>query len=412
MIFVSHTHTDKDFVEKLVNDLNRWHFDLWFSTWEIAPGESIVEKVQNGVTDSDSLIVILSKKACEANWVKKEVNSFLFSMISEKKGNLIPIMIEDCKPALFIRELLQLRVHEEGYETILTKLIFELLKDSNDVVNSNAIDVFRKTNPPITSIKQFVSRLNDEINNPLRINSDYVILNDQRTLKILPNGDVRCIISLDILLCKSKWEIKDWGDTLYDSIEIPTIQNVNYKTNSQIVSSNYDNKSKSLVISWSPEKNIRPGKTYIHKYEFLVRKGFTAPTNYWVHRTYKYPTLWSKVNIICENKIDDIIACRPPFTFELKEPWEFIAYSLRSMDSFKIISKKKSKLRIELSAEDLNHGLLVTFLTSGWKEYHTNEKLNDGSEERRNLFEQLWFIEEKFRNELGWENIRINKPNR
>ncbi len=93
MIFISHSSSDKDFVDKLVCDLAAWKFDLWFSTWEIRAGESITRKVQQGLRESDCLIVVLSQKSCKASWVETEVNSYLFREISSKEAKLSLLLL-------------------------------------------------------------------------------------------------------------------------------------------------------------------------------------------------------------------------------------------------------------------------------------------------------------------------------
>jgi hypothetical protein len=91
MIFISHTHSDKAFVDKLVHDLSSWKFELWYSTWEIKVGESVAEKVQSALKESDY-----------AGWVKTEVNSYLNREISHGMGRILPVRIEECDPGFFI----------------------------------------------------------------------------------------------------------------------------------------------------------------------------------------------------------------------------------------------------------------------------------------------------------------------
>jgi hypothetical protein len=405
MIFISHTHSDKAFVDKLVHDLSSWKFELWYSTWEIKVGESVAEKVQSALKESDCLIVVLSKNSCNAGWVKTEVNSYLNREISHGMGRILPVRIEECDPGFFINDKLQIRFDEKSYDDAFLDLVFELLEFNDTTKIDSIVNVFRKAKSSVRSLKQYILRRNDIVNNPLHIKSDYVIVNDKRLLKILENRDVFCKITLDILLCKYKWNFEDWSDSLYDNREKPTIDDVGYQTNSNIISSEFNEEISSLVIKWSPITEMRPGRIYQHSYEFVVKEGFIDPTNYWVHRRYPYPTLWSEVEIQCESEIDAIKVSRPPYTFELIEPWEFIAYATRSYDDFETLkSKSHNNICIELNSLEIAEGLLIAFLFPNWKKYHLDER-KDCTTSRDREFEQCWLVESEFRKEMGWTGI-------
>lgn len=404
MIFISHTSADKKFVNHLVRDLASWKFDLWYSTWEIKAGESITRKVQDALRKSDCLVVVLSKDSVEAPWVQQEVNSFLFREISSRHGKIVPIMIEECQTSFFLSDRLQIRFHEEGYEKAFLKLVFELLEMSKTGSNISTVDVFRRMNSPIRSLKQYILRRNQIVRDPLQIRSDYVIMKDRRYLKILKNRDVKCRTLLDILLCKPEWNSSDWYDTIYDSSETPTIESVCYSTNSIIEEDMYDSKISSLVVRWRPRKRMRPGRIYHHIFDFYVKKGYVDPTNYWVHRRYCYPTLWTEVDFSCECEIDRIAVARPPYTFELTQPWEFIAYAVRSLDSFSDLRQTNGRVRVGFNSSEAAEGLLVAFLFPGWQQFHQKERQIDTAKNNRE-FEQSWLVESQFRNEIGWQGI-------
>ena len=55
-VFLSHTASDKLFVARLAVDLRRIGVGVWYDTWEIRGGESIVEKINEGLSANDHLI--------------------------------------------------------------------------------------------------------------------------------------------------------------------------------------------------------------------------------------------------------------------------------------------------------------------------------------------------------------------
>jgi hypothetical protein len=96
-VFLSHSSKDKDFVEKLANDLNKQGVRVWFDKWEIKVGDSIVEKINDGLSKNDYLAIILSPNSVNSNWVKKELNSSLMKQLSKKSVKVLPILYKDCE---------------------------------------------------------------------------------------------------------------------------------------------------------------------------------------------------------------------------------------------------------------------------------------------------------------------------
>ncbi len=72
-VFVSHSSKDQQFVDQFASELRRFGFDVWYDQWEIAVGDSIVEKVFEGLEASDTLVIVLSTASIGSRWVKEEL---------------------------------------------------------------------------------------------------------------------------------------------------------------------------------------------------------------------------------------------------------------------------------------------------------------------------------------------------
>ncbi len=57
-IFISYSYQDKDFVEWLKSNLAGLGFEFWYDQEEINIGDSIKEKVNEGIQSSNALINI------------------------------------------------------------------------------------------------------------------------------------------------------------------------------------------------------------------------------------------------------------------------------------------------------------------------------------------------------------------
>ncbi|CAG0968525.1 hypothetical protein METP3_01295 [Methanosarcinales archaeon] len=43
-VFLSHSKIDKEFIEKIEQDLRKCRIEAWYDDWEISPGKSLREK--------------------------------------------------------------------------------------------------------------------------------------------------------------------------------------------------------------------------------------------------------------------------------------------------------------------------------------------------------------------------------
>lgn len=94
-VFISYSSADRRFAEKLSTQLNTEGIDVWYDQWEIKVGDSIVQKINDGISSSDFLVVVLSKNSIKSKWVKEELASA--SIITISKGAFIlPILLEKC----------------------------------------------------------------------------------------------------------------------------------------------------------------------------------------------------------------------------------------------------------------------------------------------------------------------------
>jgi len=125
-VMVSHAFEDKErFVVKFASNLRtESRIETWLDLWEIAPGESLVEKIYDeGLGEADVVIIILSPVSVEKPWVKEEL---AVATVKRIKGQcrIIPIVIESCKIPAPLEHLLQLRIKDiKSYERELREIV-------------------------------------------------------------------------------------------------------------------------------------------------------------------------------------------------------------------------------------------------------------------------------------------------
>jgi len=102
-IFLCHASTDKPTVRRIAEGLIKRGSRVWLDEAEILIGDSLIDKIQGGIQNSDYLGVVLSPRSVGSIWVKKEVEAALSQEIDAGRVKVLPILIEDCDIPLFLK---------------------------------------------------------------------------------------------------------------------------------------------------------------------------------------------------------------------------------------------------------------------------------------------------------------------
>ncbi|MDS4019359.1 MAG: toll/interleukin-1 receptor domain-containing protein [Candidatus Competibacter sp.] len=122
-VFISHSHHDKPFVRKLVEDLRGANLHVWLDEQDLAVGDSIIARVSDGLKDSDYLVAVLSRSSMQSKWVQAELNAALSGQLSGKGTAVLPVLIEDVDlpPLLADRLYADFRVnYKHGLDALIT----------------------------------------------------------------------------------------------------------------------------------------------------------------------------------------------------------------------------------------------------------------------------------------------------
>ena len=101
-IFLSHSHADKPFARKLAKDLKDAGARVWIDEAELQIGDSLIEKIREGIDSMDYLAVILSPASVHSRWVQKEVDIAMNLEIQGKGITVLPLMYQYCEMPGFL----------------------------------------------------------------------------------------------------------------------------------------------------------------------------------------------------------------------------------------------------------------------------------------------------------------------
>ena len=136
-VFLSHNTKDKPFVKKLAKDLDSHGVKYWLDDAEIKIGDSLIEKIRNGIDDMDYVAVILSPNSIASSWVQREIDVAMNQEIRRKRVKVLPIMYQKCElPGFLFGKLYADFTDLEKYTTSFEKLV----KSMGIVFNRRALE--------------------------------------------------------------------------------------------------------------------------------------------------------------------------------------------------------------------------------------------------------------------------------
>lgn len=119
--FISHASEDKDeFVREFVNRLLKLGYLTFYDEYSIKLGDSIVEKLNEGISNSQVFIIVISPNFLKKKWTNKEFNT-IFSLSTQLGKRLIPVY------------------HNIDYESVL--LHYPLLNEIKGINTSVGMDL-------------------------------------------------------------------------------------------------------------------------------------------------------------------------------------------------------------------------------------------------------------------------------
>jgi hypothetical protein len=93
-VFLSHNHADKDFVRLIGLRMQRLGVNVWLDEAEINPGDSLIEKISQGIESCEYVVAFISKNSIDSPWVKKELSIALTREIKGKLYKVIPVLLD------------------------------------------------------------------------------------------------------------------------------------------------------------------------------------------------------------------------------------------------------------------------------------------------------------------------------
>ncbi len=92
-VFISYQRMDEKQAEKLATEIRNAKHNVWFDLWEVEIGDSIIGKMEEGLSNASYLILCMSGKKVEAKWFTIEWQSALARQLGAQAIKILPVKI-------------------------------------------------------------------------------------------------------------------------------------------------------------------------------------------------------------------------------------------------------------------------------------------------------------------------------
>jgi hypothetical protein len=126
IVFISYAHADDaNWTTRLAADLERDGFTVFFDKWDIAPGDGLVRRLDEGLNSASSGLIVFGRSTAKSPWVYTEYSALVQRMMNGE-AKLIPVLRDDVPlpPILGTQVVADFRhcVSESQYRSCLLKL--------------------------------------------------------------------------------------------------------------------------------------------------------------------------------------------------------------------------------------------------------------------------------------------------
>lgn len=89
-VFVSYSHDDKEFAERLIRDLQAAGHAIWIDVSRLKGGDVWIRAISEGIINSYAFVVVATERSLGSSWVQDEITW------AKQRGKLIiPLLLED-----------------------------------------------------------------------------------------------------------------------------------------------------------------------------------------------------------------------------------------------------------------------------------------------------------------------------
>jgi hypothetical protein len=104
-VFISHRGADIKEAELLANEIRRAGHQVWLDEWKINLGDSIIERINEGLEGAAYVIICYSSAGVTSPWMGREWMSALARQLNGESIRLLPIQLTGGRPPAILADI-------------------------------------------------------------------------------------------------------------------------------------------------------------------------------------------------------------------------------------------------------------------------------------------------------------------
>lgn len=97
-VFISHRRADDAEAERLAIEIRSAGHDVWLDVWEIGIGDSIIQRMNEGLTGAAYLVLCYSSSDVMAPWISSEWMNTLARQLNGENVKILPVRLTGGTP--------------------------------------------------------------------------------------------------------------------------------------------------------------------------------------------------------------------------------------------------------------------------------------------------------------------------
>ena|SRR5256885_9245707 len=104
-VFVSHRGVDTAVAERLAQEIRTRGHDVWLDAWEIGVGDSLIERINEGLSGASCVVLCYSDAGSSTPWMAREWMSTLARQLNGVGVRLLPVRLTGGGPPAILDDL-------------------------------------------------------------------------------------------------------------------------------------------------------------------------------------------------------------------------------------------------------------------------------------------------------------------
>jgi hypothetical protein len=104
-VFISYRSADAALAERLAEEVRAAGHDVWLDQWEIGVGDSIIRKMNEGLSGAAYLVLCYSSQDVLAPWISAEWMSTLARQLNGEGVKILPVRLSGGKPPAILADV-------------------------------------------------------------------------------------------------------------------------------------------------------------------------------------------------------------------------------------------------------------------------------------------------------------------